>query len=101
MTILGYAYDADHHCESCMLSYAHSVDYSEYDFQGIYTDETITKWPGIIDLMLAVELEIIRDSENNAIHPVFSHEEWYNIGYGNQYMTCADCGSELDDYTEE
>ena len=30
MRVIAYSYDADHHCESCMLKYANAVDYDEW-----------------------------------------------------------------------
>lgn len=113
MTVLGYSYDADHHCESCILRYATSVPYSEYDFtaggtrsHNPYTDAdiTLTHAPGIISLGKAIELEIIRDSEGNAIHPIFSTDEWHNYSGEDenddtpQTLTCSDCGVVLDTY---
>ncbi len=103
MRVIAYAYDADHHCKSCMLDYARAVEYRDYEF-GEYSDEDIkhdsAACDGIIDLMKAVELEIIRDSEGNPIHPVFSIDEWYNIGEGDQTLACSDCGGHLDEYED-
>ena len=99
MSIVGYAYDADHHCESCMLDYARAVPFSEYDWQD-YDEEDISTVHGFVNLDTAVELEVIKDGEGNPIHPIFSTQEWYNIGEGNQTLCCGDCGKELDSYEE-
>lgn len=100
MSIVGYAYDADHHCESCMLDYARAVEYKDYvwETENAFIEEAVVQ--SYTDLMKAVELEIIRDGENNPIHPIFSIQEWYNIGEGNQTLCCSDCGKELDSYEE-
>lgn len=98
--VIAYAYDADYHCEDCMLKYARAVPYSKYVF-GEYTNEDIYYYkntPGIFNVMKAVELEIIRDSENNAIHPVFSTDEWWEPSEeGRQVLFCSDCGDMLDE----
>ena len=101
MSVIAYSYNADHHCESCMLDYARKVEYKDYDFGSVYSDEDIQHSPGIIDLSVAVELGIIRDGENNEIHPVFGYQEWYNPGEGNQTLACGDCGKELATHEEE
>jgi DNA polymerase elongation subunit (family B) len=89
MRIVGYAFDADIHCESCTYSYARAVPYAEYDFSEHDEDEIQSYQPGIIDLEKAIELEIIRDSENNPIHPIFDIDE------GAEEWRCGDCGEEL------
>lgn len=100
MEVIAYTYDADIHCESCMLKYARAVPYSEYEFGLTYSDEDITSSPGIIDVKEAVDLGIIRDSEGNPIHPIFDTDEWYanDIYEGNTHATlnCSDCFAELD-----
>lgn len=100
MKVIAYDYDADHHCESCMLDYARNVEYKDYVWGEFNTDDDISNG-GLIDLMKAVELEIIRDSEGNAIHPLFSTSEWWQEGEGNQTLACSDCGKELDTYVED
>lgn len=100
MRVIAYAYDADHHCEGCMLEYASKVPFPEYDWQGKYNDNDIMH-DGQIDYLKAVELQIIRDSEGNPIHPVFDIDEWYAIGQGNQSLVCSDCSGMLDSYYED
>jgi hypothetical protein len=97
MTVIAYSYDADYHCEKCMLDYAHRVPYNDYVW-GEYTDEDIaSNMPGIMRLDKAVELEIIRDGENNPIHPVFSTDEWWEPSIpGLQILACSDCATVLD-----
>jgi len=108
MKVIGYTYDADHHCESCMLDYARKVPTSDYaggwgkpDFDDEYYHDS----PGILNLARLVENEIIRDSEGNAIHPVFDTEEWYanDIYEGNKTATlgCSDCGTILDTWESD
>jgi hypothetical protein len=102
MTVIAYAYNADHHCKSCTYSYARSVPFAEYDWQNDkYSEEDIEGiQPGLLNMQKAIELEIIKDGEGNPIHPVFSIDEWYNIGEGDQVLACTDCGTELDRYWE-
>lgn len=100
MRIIGYAYDADHHCESCMLSYAREVPFAEWVWPKDASEHDYADG-GLWDLFALVEDEIIRDSEGNPIRPIFSIDEWYDIGYGNQTLTCGDCGAELDTYEED
>jgi hypothetical protein len=107
MEIIAHTYDADIHCESCMLDYVRAVPYSEYVF-GDYTDDDIRyghNTQGIIDLSKAVELGIIRDSEGNPIHAMFDNDEWYanNLYEGKKTATlnCSDCGKELDTWEGE
>jgi hypothetical protein len=86
-----------------MLDYARAVPFHDYVWNG-YDTEDITDYPnrpGFIQLDKAVELEIIRDSEGNPIHPVFDIDEWYNIGEGNQVLVCGDCSAVLDIYNED
>ncbi len=103
MNLIGYQYDADNHCEKCTLDYAREVPYSEYVF-GEYRDEDIAHSPGIIDLSEAIDLGVIHDSENNAIHPLFDTDEWYanDIYEGNESATlnCSDCGEEMDTWSQ-
>ena len=102
--VIAYSYDADYHCESCMLNYAREVPFSDYDWQD-YDEEDVTDYPnrpGFIQLDKAVELEIIKDSENNPIHPLFSTDEWWEPSITElQVLTCGDCGAELDTYEGE
>lgn len=90
MRVIGYSYDADVHCVSCTLRYARNEEYQDY-FWGEFTDEDISvkNSHGIIDVSKAIELEIIRDSEGNAIHPMFDYEEWDG-------ERCCECGEELE-----
>lgn len=70
MNILGYSYDADHHCEACTLA-AHGVN-------GTLPDDA-------------------EDSEGNEIHAIFATDEWYETSIRTrQVLVCADCGAELD-----
>lgn len=115
MRLIGYTYNADHHCESCTLAYARAVPYSEYVWNppnsrkmGRYRDEDIQvspNQPGIINLAKAIRLGVIRDSENNAIHPMFDTDEWYanDIYEGKKSATlnCGDCGTELATWVRE
>ncbi len=106
MNITAYTYDADYHCESCMLTYARAVPYQNYDWQDdYYSDEDIQYYknqPGITNVATAVELEIIKDSENNPIHPVFSTDEWFEPTINErQTLTCSDCGALLDEIDPE
>jgi hypothetical protein len=96
--VIGYSFNADHYCEKCMLDYAREVPFSEYDWQDFEEDDIAND--GLIDLSRAVELEIIKDSEGNPIHPIFGTDEWYNIGEGNQTLCCNVCSEELDTYEE-
>ena len=100
MTVIAYAYDADHHCESCMYDYARSIPFSEYKDMEYEDAYSYNGNNGIFDLKALVEGGIIRDRENNEIHPLFSIDEWYNIGEGTQTLNCSDCGALLDTYEE-
>lgn len=105
MTVIAYSYDADHHCEACMLDYARKVEYKDYVWDSQNgkdpDNDRYHSQPGILYLPALVEDEIIRDSENNPIHPVFSTDEWYNIGEGNQTLSCTDCGEVIEEYDDE
>jgi hypothetical protein len=90
MNLVGYSYDADYHCVTCTLNYAREVPYSEYVFGG-YSDEDIADSPGIIDLTKAIELGIIRDSENDELHAIFNTDE-----AGDYPEHCGDCGVYID-----
>jgi len=88
-----------------MLAYARAVPYDEYDWQNEYTDEDIQYYknqPGITNVATAVELEIIKDSENNPIRPVFSTDEWYEPSIEEvQTLCCSDCGALLGEINNE
>lgn len=101
MSVQGYAFNADHYCEKCMLDYARSVPYDEYVWGDHDSEDYRYSRNGLLNLMELVEDEIIRDNENNPIHPVFSTDEWYQIGEGNQTLNCNVCGAELDSYEED
>ena len=92
MEVVGYTYDADMHCVKCTMDYARAVEYKDYDWQG-YSDEDIEveHSPGILDMEKAIELEIIKDSENNPIHPIFDTDE-----AGDSPDHCGDCHEYLD-----
>jgi len=52
---------------------------------------------GMWDVMKLVEHEIIRDSEDNPIHPIFSTDEWWEPSEDMpQTLNCSDCSAELD-----
>lgn len=89
MRVIGYQYDADQHCISCTLDYAREVPYSEYVF-GEYSDEDISSSPGFISLTRAIELEVIRDSENNPIHAMMETDERPETTH------CGECGDEIE-----
>lgn len=90
MEVVGYTYDAALHCVSCTLEYARNVPYAEYDFQfGQYSDEDIQDLQvGIFNMTKAIELEVIKDSENNPLHAIFSIDE-----AGDTPDHCDDCGA--------
>jgi hypothetical protein len=90
--IIGYTYDADYHCELCMLNYARNVPYHEWVWPPDADESKYTNPPGIWMLDLLVEDEIIRDIENNPIHPIFNTDEWLD-----EARHCADCGAQLDE----
>ena len=41
------------------------------------------------------------DNEGNSVGALFSWEEWFDVGYGNQTLACGDCGAILDEYEEQ
>jgi hypothetical protein len=90
MKVVGYTYNAAMHCPNCTMEYARNVSYSEYEF-GEYSDKDIYENPGIFSMTKAIELGIIRDSENNEIHPVFDTDE-----AGDSPDHCDDCGTFID-----
>lgn len=77
MEVIGYSYDADIYCVDCTLEYARTTPYSEYhwDRRPYLYDEDISDSPGILNMEKAIELEVIRDSENNPLHPIFDTDE--------------------------
>jgi hypothetical protein len=87
MKVICYTYDADHHCEECMVNMLWNRG-QPYMFLS-YDD--VIAWS-----------EKAKDSEGNPIHPMFDTEEWYanDIFEGNKSATlnCGDCGKELDTY---
>jgi hypothetical protein len=102
MEVVGYTYDAAEHCPDCTMKYAREVPYDQYVWEFKYdsrtdspefkyTDEDISDSPGIINVKKAIELEIIRDSENNPIHPIFDIDEAGDIP-----SHCDDCGAYID-----
>jgi hypothetical protein len=90
--VVGYSFNEGTFCEGCTMDYAREVPYSEYDFQE-YGDEDITSDhnPGMFNMVKAIELEVIKDSENNPIHPIFSTDE-----AGDSPDNCASCGELID-----
>lgn len=73
---IAYAYEADHHCPGCA-------------FQAFGQDEH-----GFVP-------EDARDSEGNPIGAVAPWDEWWNVGEGNQTLSCGTCGGEIDTYEED
>lgn len=101
-SVVAYAYDADYHCESCMLAYARSVPYKDYVWGEYDSEDHRYAEHGMLHMMPLVEDEIIRDSENNPIHPVFTIDEWWEPSFdGPQFLVCSDCGEVLDSTGEE
>jgi hypothetical protein len=96
MEVVGYAYDATIHCTDCTYKYARAVEYRDYVF-GEYSNEDISDSPGITNVAKAIELEIIRDSENNPIHAIFDTDE-----SGDTPEHCDDCREMIDvSWTDE
>ena len=85
MRVIAYAYNADHHCEDCTVNMLWNRG-QPYMFM-TYSD-------------VVRQIDIAKDSEGNPLHPVFSIDEWYNIGEGDQVLACTDCGKELDSYAD-
>lgn len=89
MRVIGYTYDADHHCFDCTFKYVRQGALSELD-------EMVREF-----LRVGGVFEFTpRDSENNEIHPIFDTDEWYanDIYEGNKVATlnCSGCGEEMD-----
>lgn len=67
--VIGYAYDADHHCPIC-AGMRFGVDGKGF----VYGE----------------------DSEGNPVHPVFGSDEWWNTEEEDcQRLSCGDCHDEI------
>ena len=75
MAPIAYTYEADHHCYSCTMKRFGTTDLDEDDVP-------------------------VLDSEGNTIGAVWSWDEWFNIGSGDQTLNCGDCFDILDRYTD-
>ena len=75
MTPIAYTYEGDHHCYSCTIEQFGTTD-------------------------LADDGTPVIDREGNTVGAVFSWDEWYNIGEGEQTLVCGDCFDELDTYSD-
>jgi hypothetical protein len=73
---IAYTYDADTHCPTCAAR-AFGVDSDGW-----------------------IPVSAI-DSENNPVGALAPWDEWYDIGYGTQTLTCGTCGSDIDTYDED
>jgi hypothetical protein len=68
---IAYTYEADVHCPACC----------RVKFGDEYED-----------------IPDARDSEGNPIGALFGWDEWYDVGCGNQTLSCGDCGKIIDEY---
>jgi hypothetical protein len=89
MKVIGYTYDADHHCTSCTIAYIKgSVRTSVHP-------EQLVRWLNGEDEFL--------DSEGNPIHPIFNTDEWFanDVYEGRTHATlaCGTCGEIIDEMT--
>ena len=79
MRVIGYSYEADHHCIDC-------------------TNKRFGATP---------TYRIHRDNEGNLIHAIFSTDEWqeYDSSFlaenPTQYLVCGDCHTIIEEYTHE
>jgi len=91
MDVIGFTFNADIHCENCTYAYAREVPFEKYDLSTYDTEDIAGNNPGFFSMEKAIELEVIRDNEGNAIHPVFDTDE-----AGDSPDHCGDCGEYID-----
>ena len=73
---IAYTYEADHHCPSCAEARFGRDEYGDI-------------------------ASGVKDGEGNEPGAMFSWEEWYNIGYGNQTLACGTCHDVIAEYEED
>lgn len=82
MRVIGYTYEADHHCEGCTKLRHQAGGFA------------CTPASPIDDVTKLDECGIpycAKDREGNSIHPIFSTDEWTET----YDMVCAECGGPI------
>lgn len=98
---VAYTYEADAHCPTCAearFGLAWSVEgklFKSEELAELFAEKEHRTVNGPFIGLGA------QDSEGNEPGAQMSWEEWYNVGYGNQTLTCGTCHEVIDTYEEE
>ena len=64
-----------------------------------YTYEADNHCPRCAEERFGPDCEGI-DNDGNSVGAIFPWDEWYNVGEGNQTLSCGTCREIIDEYTE-